>query len=286
MCQGARNDRLEDELQRRIQAFVATCPTNRFEHIDGGPIFDTPLVGFADGDDPLFARYKTIIGPFHRTPREALAELGLEPPAGGIGVIAWILPIVQPTRDSNRERAHSPSLRWAHTKEYGEQVNDALRCFLVSLLNEAGYPVIAPALSPAFKVYREGAVRPPSANWSERHIAYAAGLGTFGLSDGLITSKGIAHRCGSVVAALPLEPTPRRYSGPYDYCLFYQGIKCGRCMARCPAGAITPAGHDKALCGAYIGREFGALHRNEYGVSQLTCGLCQTGVPCETQIPE
>jgi len=34
--------------------------------------------------------------------------------------------------------------------------------------------------------------------------AYAAGHGTFSLSDGFITERGIAHRCGSVVTDLPL----------------------------------------------------------------------------------
>jgi len=37
----------------------------------------------------------------------------------------------------------------------------------------------------------------PASSWSERHAAYAAGLGTFSLNDALITPKGIAHRLGS-----------------------------------------------------------------------------------------
>jgi epoxyqueuosine reductase len=270
---------------RSVEAFVVESALNRLVEIDGSPIFDRPLVGLADGDDSLFARYKEIIGPFHRTPREALAEEAPIEAGEPVGVVAWILPITQTTRDSNRERDRSPSMRWAHTKQYGEALNDALRRHLVALLREAGYRACAPALSPAFKVVRDEAVRPPSANWSERHIAYAAGLGTFGLSDGLITARGIAHRCGSVVVGTQLEPTPRVYVGPYDYCLFHSQGTCGACMARCPAGAITAEGHDKALCGAYTGRELGELHRQEYGVTQLTCGLCQVGVPCEDGVP-
>lgn len=48
-----------------------------------------------------------------------------------------------------------------------------------------------------------------ASRWSERHAAYAAGLGTFSLSDGFISSRGIAHRCGlcqtkvSCEAAIP-----------------------------------------------------------------------------------
>ncbi len=56
-------------------------------------------------------------------------------------------------------------------------------------------------------------------------------------------------------------------------------------MKRCPAGAITEAGHDKDKCrdhllevGAHYGRK--GFHIERYG-----CGLCQTGVPCESRIP-
>jgi epoxyqueuosine reductase QueG len=38
-----------------------------------------------------------------------------------------------------------------------------------------------------------------SSNWSERHAAYTAGLGTFGLCDGLITPLGKAMRVGEGV---------------------------------------------------------------------------------------
>ena len=37
-----------------------------------------------------------------------------------------------------------------------------------------------------------------ASNWSERHVAYVCGLGTFGCQ-GLITSKGLAGRFGSII---------------------------------------------------------------------------------------
>ena len=43
----------------------------------------------------------------------------------------------------------------------------------------------------------------------QRHAAHAAGLGTFGLCDGLITAKGKAMRAGSVVARIAVAQTPR-----------------------------------------------------------------------------
>ena len=82
-------------------------------------------------------------------------------------------------------------------------------------LQGQGYLAVAPVISEAFVIHWEGVDQAPRSTWSERHVAYAAGLGTFGLSRGLITARGIAMRCGSVVTDLPATPfaslgSPRR----------------------------------------------------------------------------
>ena len=84
-----------------------------------------------------------------------------------------------------------------------------------------------------------------ASTWSERHTAHVCGLGTFGLSDGLITPRGKAVRVGSVVVRARLTPTPRPYADHHEWCLFHAGGKCRACMKRCPAGAISEKGHDK-----------------------------------------
>lgn len=48
-----------------------------------------------------------------------------------------------------------------------------------------------------------------TSNWSERHVAFVCGLGTFGLSKGLITEKGIAGRLGSLIVSEKFEPRKR-----------------------------------------------------------------------------
>ena len=120
-------------------------------------------------------------------------------------------------------------------------------------------------------------------------MAYAAGHGTFGLSDGLITERGIAHRCGNVVTSLVLPASPRTAESPYSNCLFYAGVNCQACIKRCPAEAITEAGHDKKRCQQYL-RDIGYSARSlsqgyDNETSVAGCGLCQTKVPCEFQNP-
>lgn len=273
-----------------IENLVAKATENRLVMIDDSPIFEAPLVGFADGDDPLFYRYKeSIIGSFHMTPREVLEKsLPLSagrnlPDAKEISVICWALPIAHKTRASNASRDIWPSLRWAHTRYYGELFNDGLRRGVVSLLARQGYLAVAPVLSPLWMSLYDYPGGPVS-SWSERHALYVAGLGTFGLCDGLITEKGKAMRCGSVVVDLRLPPTARTYNSHTDNCPFLTDKSCGVCIDRCPAGAITIRGHSKSLCYSYMHDYIGHI-RGRYGVDPAGCGLCQTGVPCESRIP-
>ena len=46
-------------VENAIREYVATSPGNRLTAFGGAPIFDDVLVGFADGDDPIFQDYKS-----------------------------------------------------------------------------------------------------------------------------------------------------------------------------------------------------------------------------------
>jgi epoxyqueuosine reductase QueG len=243
--------------------------------------------------DPLFFEYKTLIGPFHLTPREivsvALKERGrslLFTEIEQISVISWALPASEDTRKSNRQEKQFPSKLWAYTRDFGEACNIALKKHVVTFLEDLGHPAVAPTLSPTFQHLRDEKVGWASP-WSERHIAYACGLGTFSLNDGLITPKGMAVRFGSVVTLLRLTPSEKKCRHYRENCLQFRNEKCGKCIPRCPAGAISEKGHDKDKCKEYVDSEALKKKRTEYGLQNPppSCGLCQTGVPCEFQIP-
>lgn len=277
-------------IERTLKELVANHPANCHQPPESGPYFGEPLIGCADGGDPLFASYKEIIGPFHLTPREVLERAVSEGVTSGqkgldqVRVISYILPTPEETIRSNAQERRYPSRRWAHTRNFGEMFNVRLRQHLVSTLEGMGYAAIAPMTSPYFQLQRVGEI-PQASNWSERHAAYAAGLGTFSLSDGFISPAGIAIRCGTVVTNLPLPVSPRPYASHTQNCLFYRDGSCGVCQERCPAGAITEKGHDKARCATYMLTEVGPACKGEYQVDIAGCGLCQTGVPCQSRIP-
>jgi len=275
----------EKFVEGAIAKFVKDSPANR-RKVGRGKYWDKPLVGFASGEDPFFKQYKKIIGKFHFTPREIFElTFGKRKTPPELSVISWIIPATEAVRKSNRKETKYPSRLWAHARDFGEQFNVKLRDHVVALLKKKGYRAVAPMNSPHWRRLRSPRVGLAS-TWSERHAAYVSGLGTFGLSDGLITPKGKAMRVGSVVTDLALKPSPKKYRTHRSNCLYFYNKTCKVCAVRCPAGAITARGHDKDKCFEYSYRTIAPAKRAEYGVKITGCGLCQTKVPCEFEIPK
>ncbi len=277
------NKEPEKFIEELVVKFVEKSPANR-RKVDGGKYWDAPLVGFASGNDPLFKQYKEIIGDFHLTPKEIFRMTFGGKPSKELSVISWVLPASEDIRKSNRKETRYPSLIWAHARNFGEKLNVKLRDHVVSVLKKKGYKAAAPVNSPFWKRLQSTRVGIAS-NWSERHVAYACGLGAFGLSDGLITARGKAMRVGSVVTDLPLKPSEKIYPNRHANCLYYFDKSCKTCASRCPVGAITEEGHDKDKCYQYLHFDVLKAKKDEYGVQIAGCGLCQTKVPCEFEIP-
>ncbi len=259
---------------------------NHFEDASLGPLFDPPFVGVASADDPWFRRFQDdIIGPWHWTPQEALALV--DPQATARSVVCWVLPVAEPARLANREATEFPARLWAYVRTFGEHFNSRIRQGVVTRLAVEGHTAVAPQIAPENEI----ALHPRvglSSRWSERHAAFVAGLGTFGISGGLITRRGIAHRIGSVVTDLELPVTERPYGDdPFAWCLKSARDTCGACIERCPVGSVGESVHErvKSACAEHSGR-IRQAGPELYGWEGIYgCGLCQTAVPCETRNP-
>lgn len=274
------------QIAAAVEDFIATSEWNSLRNEESEKAWDPPLIGFSRGDDHLYEFFKEDIGDFYWTPQEimSLTFPGQTFPARGLTVISWILPQTAVTRADNARQLDLPAERWSRSRKFGEDANVALARHVVALLGQGGIPAVAPALSPLWS-WRESAKYILASNWSERHAAFVSGLGTFALCDGLITPRGKAMRCGSVVAAVSVEPTPRPYTSFRQYCLFYKGGKCLKCVKRCPIGAVSKDGHDKEKCRRYLFEMAAPYAEKHFGFLSYGCGLCQTGVPCEASIP-
>jgi len=272
-------------IENVIKRFVNESSENTLRNKENERAWAEPLVGFSSGADPLYQFYKTDIGEFYFSPLEIFVKTfpKVKVKADQLTVVSWILPHTEATKSEHRKESRFPTERWARARMYGEDFNDALRRYVVATLMKEGDEAVAPVLSSLWGTRVSGKYLITS-NWSERHAAYAAGLGTFGLCDGLITPKGKAMRCGSVISKIDVSPSERPYNDHHAYCLFYSKGTCGKCIDRCPAKAISKAGHDKTECREYVDSMWNYV-RTHYGFKGYGCGLCQTGVPCESGIP-
>ncbi|HAJ27727.1 MAG TPA: 4Fe-4S ferredoxin [Syntrophus sp. (in: bacteria)] len=268
-----------------INEFLSS-PHNSLQTVTGEKAWEEALIGFSSGNDPLYRQLKSDIGPFYWTPKEifTLTFPGIPALPEDLTVISWVLPQTAATRRDQRRHKKYPAERWSRSRNFGEETNLNLARHLLDILGHQGHPAVVPVLSPSWG-WQTSEGYGFASNWSERHAAFVSGLGTFGLCDGLITEKGKAMRCGSMVAKIVIQPTPRKYNHQHDYCLFYVKGKCRKCISRCPAGAITEQGHDKDVCKKYLFEIAAEYAKRNYGFNSYGCGFCQTAVPCEAGIP-
>lgn len=291
---------MNEQIQRFVEELASSSPLNRLpEQYGGGRFFDRPLIGVSRGDDPIFNRFKEVVGPEHLAPSEMWVQSGLEDKED-LGATLRIVSIIFPYVNQIREESISVTKMPAEIYSVGRNFADAFIGDVlnetVNLLSEQGYHGVAGVLSPAFRVITEENPFRIYSVWSERHMAFAAGLGTFSLHEGMITEIGCNVRFGSFITDAPLRVTPRKSDDPYANCLFYSEGTCRECEERCPGDAITEeAGHDKLKCYRYgrvvaeeMTQRIGSIlkprktavdrqARKSYAVG---CAFCQFGVPC------
>jgi epoxyqueuosine reductase len=269
----------------KINNFLEKDVSNKMSKLDNSYIFEpNAIVGIVSGNDPIYTKYKEIIGEFHLTPSEAFKwyckSQNKDISNQNLSVIAFILPINQKTKNENLIYSKTmPSERWAHTRLFGEQTNMNIQQHLVDELGKLGIYAFAPTLAnKLFKINR----KIWASNWSHRHSCFAAGLGSFGLSDGFINSQGKAMRCGTIIVNIDLPSDAKnRPSDPYEYC-----NKCGDCINRCPVHAISFENrHNKIICSEHVMGTIPYIN-DRYGINIYACGLCQVGVSCSDGIPK
>jgi len=276
---------MKNFLINEIKHFVRYEGNSYFEFLEGNGYKD-PIVKFASAKDPIFSDYKEIIGNFHLTPIEAYESRYGKGTLENGTVISIALPYSDEVIESNRNRDW-PSEKWTLMRTFGiDHFGNYLSDYVKDLLDEKGYNSVVPSRQ---EIYEKIRVKSgPLSNWSERHIAYATGMGTFSLNAGFITEKGVAITLVSIVTNLVIEPSSRTFKDHTSNCLYYHKGKCKKCIKKCPANALSEKGIDKFKCQNLAYGEKAQKYAKSLGANPKSgsgCGLCQIDVPCESQNP-
>lgn len=281
----------KDEIIEMIEEAVVKSPYNCLSVIGAPekPMWEKPIVGFAKGDDPYFAHYKKTIGDFYWLPKEVYNLKYKDEPVDDaqLTVISIGFPQTAETKSEQKKASNMPSDRWLYTRGEWEEMIDKITEDIVTKMVMDGFRAVSLDSIKEFARHTSETFGIAS-NWSHRHTAFIAGLGTFGLSDGLITKKGKAMRFTSIIVNRKLEPTKCEYENYHEYCKFFKDGSCGACITRCPVDAITKEGHDKNKCSTFLQKIKGEIGpdfvKNSHYISG--CGLCQSKVPCQDGIPK
>jgi hypothetical protein len=285
-------------IEKAIKDYVLTSPLNCMMDFGNKPFFGEPVIAFADGDSPTFKNFKQTVSESHLLPREILEKQipitfrmkpGFE--LKNVTVIAGALPVNPEIIRTEAGSRYGSSLIHNHMNWLGGHwgVLKAVCDHIEVLFYILGHSAVAPFFSPLFrddpKTMAENC-RKTVCNWSERHVAEACGLGTFGLNGMIITPKGVAVNLFSVVCDVAITPTP---TPDRQYCLYYRDGSCGKCMERCQNSAISLQGRNPRKCHEYAAIKLPEILKKNGELKKIigipTCGLCTMGVPCSERIP-
>ncbi len=232
-----------------------------------------PIVGFADAKHPYIINLKKVISHSHQLPIDVLEDAKT--------VIVYFVPFTKELAMTNFLSKDCSSVEWAVAYEETNAMFMKLNERLITKLNESGYRA---GISNESLMFDRSALK---SNWSHRHFAYAAGIGTFGINNMLITKSGGCGRYSSLVTNLNIE-----HGSPMteELCLYKRNKSCGICVKHCPNKALTLEGYEREKCNeilqknAQLYKNFGSSYSDEKGkpnsIGSEVCGKCAVNIPC------
>jgi len=232
--------------------------------------WEPPLLTALNADHPLIPGLKQSVSPDHLLPEELLP--------GAKSVVIFFIPLADRIVESNIE-GEAASDEWALSYVLTNSLLGFIGEEVEKILDRHGFH--AAKIKATHNFDRETLM----SRWSHRHLAWIAGLGSFGLNNMLITVKGCCGRLGSLVTdadcgilGIPMASGPQK-----ERCLNKQNGSCGLCLKKCPAGAYGGDGkfdrhkcHEACLKNAELHKSIGTAD---------VCGKCLVGLPCSKDMP-
>ncbi len=225
-----------------------------------GEIWRKPIVGFCSAES---TEILPKIVKNHFTAEDILPHAK--------SVIVYFIPFTKRVVESNVE-GEKPSKLWAYAYIKTNDLIKSINNLLSKKLENVGFKCVT--IEPTHNFDE----RTLMSRWSHKHLAYLAGIGTFGIHTMIITEKGCCGRLGSLITTAEFkwgEPLKE------ELCLYKRGYSCTSCVERCHSGALNPNGLDRRRC-------YEVLLKNaelfDFGFADV-CGKCACGVPCSLRSP-
>ena len=243
---------MQREFENIIFEYIAKYSTeHNVEHI-----WQKPVVKFADAHSEHIRNLRNIVVDDHYLPTDFLPDAK--------NVLSYYLPFKKHVADSNIKNRLA-SAQWANAYNATNEMVPYINSYLLEVITTKGYGAAVPQnigiISNSMLMSR----------WSQRHIAWIAGHGTFGINNMLISEKGCCGRYFSIVTSLPVIPDQIMAA---ERCLFKSKGNCGVCVDKCMAGALTTQSYNREQC-----REMCMENDAIYNGADV-CGKCVVGLPC------
>jgi epoxyqueuosine reductase QueG len=251
-------------MKAQVQGFIKTYVASYKCHVNVHTDWGEPIVAFADAQDPLFLKLKEVVDFAHLLPSDLLADAKT--------VISYFIPFTTETVASN-SKGKDASKQWVQSYTETNQLITDLNTALSEMFTNSSFK--AATTLPTHNFDEEKLV----SCWSQKHVAYVAGLGKFGLHHMIITEKGCCGRIGSIVTNAKIEPTQRI---PAEFCLYKLDGSCGVCIKKCVSKALKADSLDKQACYKECLRN--AKTYAALGLADV-CGKCIAEIPCSFTNP-
>jgi epoxyqueuosine reductase QueG len=220
-----------------------------------------PIIEIISAANKEIKLLKEIVSPEHLLPADILP--------GAKSIISFFIPFQEKIVNSNIEGQFA-SKEWAlcyiETNDLIKTINNNIEI----LMNKNGYKT---GKIPATHNFDKEKL---ISNWSHRHIAYIAGLGTFGINNMLITKNGCCGRFGSIIIDYKLSDY-KNIEKPKEKCLYKLNRSCGKCQKKCPVNAYENGNFNRQKCYELCLKN-GEKYKN-FGIADV-CGKCTVGLPC------
>jgi epoxyqueuosine reductase QueG len=264
---------MQDSIVERINSLVVEYEKNN-KIIK---LWREPIIEFISAENENLQNLKEIVCSDHLMPYDILPDAK--------SIISYFIPFNENIVKSNINGLMA-STEWviAYIK-----TNNLIRIInenIVELMKQNGYKAATISVMHPFDLKKL------VSTWSHRHIAYIAGMGTFGMNNMLITKNGCCGRFGSIIINYGLSEY-KQIGDIKEKCLYKINGSCGVCQSSCVVKCYGNKRFDREKC--YEQCLKNREHHKKYGQAETAvphdcgadvCGKCLVNLPCSMKEPE